>query len=149
MADARNHGLDRHTVVWLGLNLVEGFADGGQSMTPTPANDTFEYKFTGNGGMVYTFRSTRGGEIAIVCDIESDTHDRLERLHFADIQSRNIIGPIRHTNHVTKKTIVYSDARILVDPGELLGAESATVTWRWGYRDKSWEFGSAAGAVVP
>lgn len=133
--DARTHGVDRHTLTWLKIDLLGGMPETGESFVPTPAGDIFGVRGTGIGGMIYTFMpNAQLGRIAYTCEPTSDVHDKLMRIHEADKNARNIVAPIVHTNVLTKRTITYLDARIINVPGESHGVDLSPRVWTFAYR---------------
>lgn len=128
----RQYAIDRVQLNWLGLDLMEGIAQG-TSIQETRNAPKWSSKPTGMGGVVRVYNPDKSGTVTITVDQESKVHQQLRLFSNLDDVSRANVGPMMMKDNSTGETIVFVNAWIMTDPDESRGTESATFPWVFGF----------------
>ena len=135
----RQYAIELVEIAWaltgLSIDLKEGIA-AGTSIQEAKASPRFTVKQTGTRSVVHVRGPSRNGELTITVDQESKTHQQLTERMIADDLTNNVVGPIVMVDLSSGEVFKYRNARIINEPDESRGVESATFAWVFGYEEK-------------
>ena len=128
----RQYAIDRVEATWAALDLKEGLAQG-TSISEVRNAPTYTQKPTGTGRTVRVRNPDKSGQLEIIVDQESQTHQNLRQIMQVDDVSRNQVFPFVITDTSTGEVFVYNNAFIMSEPEETRGTDSTTFTWIFGF----------------
>ncbi len=130
----RQYSIDQVEAGWLGLDLKEGLAEGA-SITETRNAPDFTQKITGNGKAVRVYGTDKSGQLAVVIDQESQTHQSLLAIANSEDNpgTRDKVATFVLADKSSGYTMNYENAYIAARPDEVRGTESSTFTWLFNF----------------
>lgn len=138
----RQWSADSVRVVWLGLDLEEGLAEG-TFVQQARDGPSFGFKPNGHGGGIRMFNRNTSGLVTVSIDAESGIHQILLAAHLLDLQTQNVVGPMIVLDRNTNETYTYSQAHIPAKPEMLKSTEGARASWIFQYTAEFFTPGSA------
>lgn len=133
----RQYGADLIEITWailsaVSLDLKEGLAKG-PFIQPTRNAPTWTQRTNGVGGIVRLFSPDRSGQLVLLIDMESRTHQELITTANADLITRSITGPIVVRDGNTREIAIYTKAYIATIPDVPKGTTAGIVPWRFNF----------------
>ncbi len=111
-----------------GLDLTPGLAQG--TFIQERRNvDTWNQKPNGVGGVVHLFNPNKSGELTLLIDGSSRTHQELITLHNADLITRSIVGPLVVRDLNTREVNFFNKARIKTMAPLSKGTTATVYSW--------------------
>jgi hypothetical protein len=128
----RQYASDKVVVSWTGLDLTPGLAEG--SFVVIRRNvPTWTQRDNGVGGTIRLFNPSRSGEVDLLLDTESKTHQQLLILASVDRLTKAIQAPLIVFDGNTRETFVFTNAYLMTEPDEQRATTSVEVTWTFAF----------------
>lgn len=128
----RQYSSDLVAVSWSGVSLEEGLAEG-SFLVIRRNRPAWSQRANGLGGTIRLYNPDRSGELDLLINTESQTHQRLLALAITDRLSRTVQGPIFVRDLNTGEAIVLTNAYITTEPDEQRATASVEVTWTFAF----------------
>lgn len=128
----RNYGSDQVFVAWNFIDIDEGLADG-SFLVFRRNSETWTQRSNGLGGTHRFFHPDRSGEVDLLVNTESLTHQNLIVAANLDRVIRSIIGPMYITDKNTKEVFTLAGAYIKTEPDEQRATTSIDVSWTFAF----------------
>jgi len=128
----RQYSSEEVVASWQFIGLEEGFAEG-SFLVPRRKVPTWTQRSNGVGGTIRLFNPDRSGELDILINTESKTHQRLIALAATDRLTRSVQGPLVMRDLNTGEVFVFTNAYITTEPDEQRATSSVEITWTFGF----------------
>jgi len=133
-----NYSIDNIDLVWLGVDLTDGLAQG-TSVSETEGAGGWTNKSNAKGtNVVRVFNPEAMGTVSITIDQESLTHQQLLAIYNEDVKPgvRNKVGVLLLRDHSSGEEVQWKNAHLMKRPNVTRAVEAGTFVWVFSYQQK-------------